>query len=147
MVFRNNSELMEFLWDKTYRALRAAQGTVYEIIKDCLHQFYEDYDPVLYERTEQLLCSLVRGDITPSKDGWVAEIYFDLSSLNYVTGAQPSGKQVMDAAANGGHGAEGLRVMSGSTGVGVWYDPLQVLDQEAIRILRDRLIEEGITIK
>lgn len=147
MTFKNNSELIEFLWHAAYMALRNAQGTVYEIIHDFVRQFYDDYSPELYERTEQLLNSLVKGDIRPSKNGWVADVYFDLSSLNYVTGAQPSGEQVMEAAVYGGHGAEGLRVVSGNTGVNVWYDPVQVLDQEAIRILRDRLIEQGVPIR
>ena len=149
MVFKNKNDLLSFLYDKTYTALRNAQSTVYEIIHDFVVQFYEDYDPVLYERTEQLLCSLVRGDIRPSANGWVADIYFDLSSLNYITGNQPTGEQVMKAAAQGLHGAIGsdLLYVHGNSGVGVWNDALQVLDAEAIRILRDRLREQGIPIK
>lgn len=149
MTFKNRSELLNFLYDKAYSALRNAQGTVYEIIRDFVVQFYEDYDPVLYERTEQLLRSLVRGDIRPSANGWVADVYFDLSSLNYITGNQPTGEQVMRAAAQGLHGAigEDFLYVQGDTGVSIWNDPLQVLDAEAIRVLRDRLREQGIPIK
>ena len=149
MVFKNQKELIGFLYDKAYDALRAAQGVVYEIIHDFIIQFYEDYTPELYERTEQLLRSLVKGDIRPSTNGFVADVYFDLSSLNYVTGNQPTGEEVMKAAADGLHGAIGsnLLYVYGNRGVGVWKDPLQVLDEEAIRILKDRLIEEGIPIK
>lgn len=149
MVFKNKKELLSFLYDKAYDALKNAQTIVYDIIQDYLQQFYADYDPALYERTEQLLRSLVKGDILPSANGYVAEVYFDLSSLNYVTGNQPTGEQVMQAAAQGLHGAIGsdLLYVHGNTGVGIWNDPLQVLDAEAIRILRDRLIEQGIPIK
>lgn len=149
MVFKNRDELLGFLYDKAYDALKNAQTVVYDVIQDYLQQFYADYDPVLYERTEQLLRSLVKGDIRPSAKGYVADIYFDLSSLNYVTGNQPTGAQVMEAAAQGLHGAIGsnLLYVHGNTGVGVWNDPLQVLDAEAIRILKDRLVEQGIPIK
>ena len=149
MVFKNRNELLAFLYDKAYDALKNAQTIVYDIIQDYLQQFYADYDPVLYERTEQLLRSLVKGDIRPSSKGYVADVYFDLSSLNYVTGNQPTGEQVMEAAAQGLHGAIGsnLLYVHGNTGVGVWNDALQVLDAEAIRILRDRLVEKGIPIK
>ena len=149
MVFKNRNELERFLYDKAYDALKNAQTVVYDIIQDYLQQFYADYDPVLYERTEQLLRSLVKGDIRPSTKGFVADVYFDLSSLNYVTGNQPTGEQVMEAAAQGLHGAIGsdLLYVHGDTGVGIWNDPLQVLDAEAIRILKDRLIEQGIPIK
>ena len=149
MVFKNKNELLSFLYDKAYDALKNAQTIVYDIIQDYLQQFYADYDPVLYDRTEQLLRSLVKGDIYPSAKGYVADVYFDLSSLNYVTGNQPTGEQVMKAAAQGLHGAIGsdLLYVHGNTGVGVWHDPLQVLDTEAIRILKDRLIEQGIPIR
>ena len=149
MVFKNRNELLAFLYDKAYDALKDAQVVVYDIIQDFLEQFYADYDPSLYERTEQLLRSLVKGNIRPSAKGYIADIYFDLSSLNYVTGNQPTGEQVMKAAAQGLHGAIGsdLLYVHGNTGVGVWNDPLQVLDAEAIRILKDRLIERGIPIK
>ena len=153
MVFKNRRELIDFLCDKAYNALRNAQTVVYDIIQDYLQQFYADYDPVLYNRTEQLLRSLVKGDIRASADGFVADIYFDLSSLNYATGNNPTGEQVMKAAAQGLHGAIGSNLLyvdptiSGGTGVSVWNDPLNVLDAEAIRILRDRLVEEGIPIK
>lgn len=149
MVFKNKNELLTFLYNKAYDALKNAQTVVYDIIQDFLQQFYDDYDPSLYSRTEQLLRSLVKGDIQPSAKGYVAEVYFDLSSLNYVTGNQPTGEQVMEAAAQGLHGAIGsnLLYVHGDTGVGVWNDALQVLDAEAIRILKDRLAEQGIPIR
>ena len=153
MVFKNRNELLSFLYDKAYDALKNAQTVVYDIIQDYLQQFYADYDPVLYARTEQLLRSLVKGDIRPSAKGYVADVYFDLSSLNYVTGNQPTGEQVMEAAAQGLHGAIGSNLLyvdareKGGSGVGVWNDPLQVLDAEAIRILKDRLVEQGIPIR
>lgn len=149
MVFKNRRELENFLYDKAYDALRNAQTVVYEIIHDFIHQFYADYyPPEIYERTEQLLRSLVKGDIRTSAKGFVADVYFDLDYI-YATGNHPTGEQVMKAAAQGLHGAIGsdLLYVNGNTGVGVWYDPLQVLDAEAIRILRDRLVEEGIPIK
>lgn len=149
MVFKNRKQLEEFLYEKAYNALKNAQVVVYDIIQDFLERFYADYDPSLYDRTEQLLRSLVKGNIRPSARGYVADVYFDLSSLNYVTGNQPTGAQVMEAAAQGLHGAIGsnLLYVQGNSGVGVWNDALQVLDAEAIRILKDRLIEQGIPIK
>lgn len=149
MVFKNKTELLNFLYNKAYDALRDAQSVVYEIIHDFIRQFYADYyPPEIYERTEQLLRSLVKGDIRPSAKGFVADVYFDLDYI-YATGNHPTGEQVMKAAAQGLHGAigENFLYVHGDTGVGIWNDPLQVLDAEAIRILRDRLIEQGIPIK
>lgn len=147
MVFKNQKQLERFLLEKSRLALLKAQDKVYVIIKQFLYQYYNDYDPVLYERTRQLLESLVQSRIVSDGKGYKAEIYFDFNSLNYVTGSQPSGEQVMNAAAYGGHGAEGLRVVSGDTGVSIWNDPIQKLNVEAINILKNMLISEGIPIR
>lgn len=147
MVFKSRKELESFLLKKCRLAILKAQDEVYVVIKKFLYQYYADYDPVQYERTYQLLQSLVQSRIVSDGKGYKAEIYFDIDGLNYATGAKPSGEQVMDAAAYGGHGAEGLRVVSGDTGVSAWNDPIQKLNADAINILKRMLISEGIPIK
>lgn len=145
MTFKNESELKNFLLAKCQSALIKAQAQVYQIIDRFVKEFYASYSPEMYERTYQLYRSLVKSEIVPTGNGFEAHVYFDLGSLDYVTGAQPSGEQVMGAASYGGHGAEGLKVVGG--GVGIWNDPKAVLDAEAINILKRMLISEGIPIK
>lgn len=147
MTFKNEKELERFILKKSRLALIKAQEEVFKIIKDFLRKFYMDYDPIMYERTYQLLQSLVQSRIISSGKGYKAEVYFNFDGLNYTTGRQPSGEQVMEVAAYGGHGAEGLRVVDGESGVSVWNDPLQVLDAKAVEILKNMLIAEGIPIK
>lgn len=147
MVFKNQNELERFLLQKSRLALLKSQEKVYTIIKQFVYKYYSDYDPVLYERTYQLLRSLVQSRIVSDAKGYKAEIYFNVDGLRYVTGEQPSGKQVLDAAASGGHGASGLYIVSGNTGVSVWNDPIQKLDAETIEILKNMLISEGVPIK
>lgn len=147
MVFKSQKELESFLMKKFRLAILKAQDEVYVIIKKFLYQYYTDYSPEQYDRTYQLLQSLVQSRIVSDGKGYTAEIYFDIDGLNYVTGSKPSGEQVMDAAAYGGHGAEGLRVVSGNTGVSAWNDPIQKLNAEAINILKKMLVSEGVPIK
>ena len=147
MTFKNQKELESFLLKKFRQAIMNAQEEIYQIIKQFLYQFYNDYDPIKYERTYQLLRSLVQSRIVSDGKGYKAEVYFDINGLKYLTGSQPSGEQVMSAAADGWHGAEGLRVEQGYTGVSAWNDPIQKLNIEAINILKEMLIAEGIPIK
>ena len=147
MVFKNEKQLKEFLLAKCKNALIKSQEQVYQIIDRFVKEFYVDYSPEMYERTYQLYRSLVKSDITPTANGYEAYVYFDLDSLDYVTGARPSGEQVMEAASYGGHGAEGLRVVSGNSGVSIWNDPKEIINAEAINILKRMLISEGIPIK
>ena len=156
MTFKNEKELEKFLLKKCRLALLKSQDKVYSIIKNFLYKYYNDYDPEWYNRTYQLLQSLVQSRIISDGKGYKAEIYFDLDSLSYA-GGNPSGQQVMKAASQGFHGAMGkipnskygshFQYFEGDTGVSVWDDPVQKLDAEAIEILKNMLISEGIPIK
>ncbi len=145
MVFDNEAQLKSFLLKKVRLAVMQSQDEVYRIIKEFVYSFYASYDPVLYERTYQLLQSLVESKVISTGSGYEVEVYFNYEKLNYITGRKPSGKQVMDAASDGGHGAEGLRVIPGD--IGIWDDPVSVLDATAIQTLKQKLIANGIPIK
>lgn len=159
MVFKNEKELERFLLAKCQDALLKAQGEVYAIIRKFLDDYYNDYDPELYDRTRQLFNSLVKSRIMPDGNGYKAEVYFDLDKLHYAKfdwqkGNAPTGEQVFDAAKQGLHGAIGdagggyqFRYIAGNTGINIWSDPIRELDAKAIDILVDMLRAEGIPIK
>lgn len=162
MVFKNEKELEKFILKKCHSALAKTQEKVYQILDKFLNDFYKDYTPGTYtdwdgtkkyyrgyDRTYQLLHSLVKTEIIPSKNGYEAQVYFDYNSLQYLDGNRPSGLQVMEAAAQGLHGAigEGFWYFDGKTGVSVWNDPIKILDAKAIEILKNMLIAEGIPVK
>ena len=146
MTFKNEKQLKEFLLKKCKTALAVTQEKAYKIIDMHMQRFYADYDPERYQRTYQLMRSLVKSDIYPKGNGYEAKVYFDLDSISYNTGSEPSGRDVMDVAAIGGHGANGLKVIYFG-GADAWYTPLQVLDLEAINILVQELRIAGIPIK
>ena len=145
MVFKNEAQLKSFLLKKCQGPLIKAQAKVYKILDLYMQRFYADYDPELYERTYQLLHSLVKSDVRQKGNELIAEVYFDLG-YKYKTGANPSGEQAMDAAAYGGHGAKDLLIVYGD-GEDAWHTPLEILDAEAVEILKNMLIAEGIPIK
>ena len=146
MVFKNEAELRNFVLKKCQNALVKSQEQVYQIIDRFIKEFYAEFTPEMYERTYQFYRSLVKSKITRVHNGYEAEVYFDLSSLNYVTGSRPSGEQVMGAAEWGRHGAMGLATAD-FKGTSVWHEPLVILDAQAINILKKMLISEGIPIK
>lgn len=145
MTFKNEKELKSFLLKKCQSALVKAQEKVYKIIDLHVQRFYADYDPEMYERTYQLMRSLVKGNIRPTGNGYESEVYFDLDYI-YNTGANPSGEDVMGVAAIGGHGANGLKVVYFG-GADTWHTPKEILDVEAMKILVQELKAAGIPIK
>lgn len=157
MVFKNETDLKNFLLKKCEIALIITQEKIYKIIDDCIREYYKDYDPVRYERTFQLFNSFVMTDIVPVGNGYEARVYFDIDGLRYLDGGQPSGLQVMKAAAQGDHGAIGkipnpkwspnFQYFQGRTGVDIWNTPSQKIDAEAINMLEQELIGQGIPVK
>ena len=145
MTFHSIEELKQYILSHSQNALQKATEQVYQIINRFVKEFYAEYSPSMYDRTYQLYQSLVKTDVEVSGNGCTAYVYFDFSSLVYMTGSRPSGSQVMNAAAYGGHGAEGLHVIAGGTGI--WSEPMRILSTEAIEILKRMLIAEGIPIK
>ena len=156
MVFDNEKQLEKFILKKSRLALLKAQDKVYAILKEFLYNFYAGYDPIIYHRTYQLLQSLVQSRIVSDGRGYKAEVYYNLDKLSY-GGGNPSGEQVMAAAKQGLHGAIGkiphpihsdeFLYVSGDSDIGIWNQPIEVLDAEAIGILKSMLIAEGIPIK
>ncbi len=145
MTFKTTEELKEYILSHSKNAVSKATEIIYQVINRFVKEFYAGFTPEMYDRTYQLYSSLVKSEIRSTSNGYETIVYFDYSSLMYNTGAMPSGKQVINAAAHGGHGAEGLNVVSGSSGI--WDDPMMILDKEAYEILKRMLISEGIPIK
>lgn len=149
MVFNSMEALKNHILSCSKVAVEKAQEQVYQIINNFLKQYYSEFDPSVYERTEQLLHSLVKADIQPSGNGWTASVYFDITTLNYsmktINGIQVPNKgwseeKTLTAAAHGSHGGY-------IEGIAVFDDPLEVLNTEAYNILKNMLIESGVPVK
>jgi hypothetical protein len=86
MAFKTEAELNRFLLDKCKKAVVNLENKVYAVIKSTLVQFYQEFTPEAYIRTEQLLHSLVKSEVKKVGNGYEAEVYFDESLLDYEHG-------------------------------------------------------------
>ena len=103
----------------------------------------------MYERTYQLLSSLVESRITSTGNGYRAEIYFDASRLDYsmkLVNGKPipnrgwSSEKTLNAAMTGSHGGY-------AAGTAIWDESETVLNSDMINILKRSLISAGIPEK
>ncbi|MCM1221140.1 MAG: hypothetical protein NC548_42325 [Lachnospiraceae bacterium] len=147
MVIKSVSELENAIVDRLRIAVNEIQEKIYRVLDEYMQKYYADYSPSMYDRTYQLYKSFVKSEITPAPHGWKAEVYFDYSQLNYITGLQPSGLAVFEAALVGQHGAAGLKMMPGNTGIDIWDDPSLKLDSEHNNIIRQALLDAGLPVK
>ena len=167
MTFDSIDALKSYILSRSKVAIQKAQEQVYQVIDRFVKEYYAEYSPEVYESTYQLYRSLVKSEIVQSGNGWVANVYFDLDSLDYqikhftrypVSGGymnpfnldispdgtfpNPDGsaEKVMESAAHGRHGGK-------AHGTAIWDEPIALLNTEAYNILKRMLIDSGIPVK
>lgn len=157
MVFNNETQLKNYILSHSKNAVEEAQQKIYDVIDKFLQRYYDEYSPTLYVRTGQLLRSLVKSEIKPIKDGWEAEVYFDLDSLDYsfkslqgVGGwnntyhrnnwTHENDIAIFEMSAHGSHGGF-------IGGTAVWDEPLEILKNETYKYLKQALINNKIPVK
>lgn len=154
MVFKNDKQLEAFLLQKFKLAVAQAEQKVYQVIDRCLDQYYGEFKPDEYIRTQKLLNSLVKSGVKKVGNGYEAEVYFDASKLNYENGVMPlqhtpehgmygwatwGAEEVLDTAMHGSHGGY-------VDGTAIWGTS-QVILGDIYALLRNELIAQGIPIK
>lgn len=159
MAFKNEDDLRSFLMGKCRNAVMETQNNVCQDVINRANDFYSDYPkPKQYNRTWQLNNGNPQTEkfiqispISSSNYECNASVYLEANNLEYVTGQQPSGEQVMAAALQGLHGAEGdigngkeFYSVPGRTGVTLWDESLQ---KKATDDLVRSLMVQGIPIK
>lgn len=165
LIFKSIKELENHILTKSEVAVKLAQEKAAMIINHFLTQFYNEFSPEWYIRTEQLLRSLVKSGIRKTSNGWVAEVYFDSSALDYSTRVIPSQLSHSDKIGNENtfhrkswtdkNTAWVLETaMTGNLphggyadGTAIWTESMKVLDKDGINILKEKLIQAGISVK
>lgn len=167
MTFDSLDALKSYILSRSEVAIKLAQEKVYQVINRFIKEYYAEFSPDVYERTYQLFRSLVKTGVKKTANGWVAEVYFDASNLDYkikhlhkhpVSGGymnpynfdvtpdgtfqNPDGdaNKVLESAAHGSHGGY-------TSGTAIWDDPLRILNKEAYGMLKKALIDAGIPIR
>lgn len=161
MVFDSIEALKNHILSCSKVAVEIARDKVYSVISECLEQFYSEFKPDVYVRTEQLLRSLVKDRVVSTGNGWEAEVYFDIELLDYSTRIVPDGKSwspnntyhrdawtkendkwVLETAMQGGKPHGGY-----AEGTQIWTESMNWLTKEKLEIFRQALTAAGIPIK
>ena len=161
MDFTSAEQLKKYLLSHGEIAIKASQEKVFQIIERHLKQFYDEFDPSVYERTNQLLKSLVKSEIKQIGNEIVAEVYFDLDkldySIKYLNGAfykntfhrEPWDKDndawVLENAMIGTYPHGGYSYATGNTRI--WIESMAELTNKMYNILKKELTLAGIPIK
>lgn len=161
MKFSSTNELKNYILTHSQVAVEKAREKVALVINHFLSEFYKEFDPDVYERTEQLLNSLIKTDVVSTANGWVAKVYFDLNELDYSwklvngqrvekknwshIGDTNSDEQVLETAMIGDYPHGGYKGASGNTQI--WIESMKILNKNGIKMLKEELIRAGIPVK
>ena len=168
MTFDSIDALKNYILTHSQVAVDKAKEKIALIINHFLIEYYREFEPEVYVRTYQLLNSLVKTDVVLTRNGWVAEVYFDINALDYSTRIVPQGQPwtpwaipentyhkknwtdentewVLNTAMTGGN--TGKPHGGYANGTAIWTESMNVLSKEGIEILKQELIKAGIPIK
>jgi|GEM_PF-2606888 len=156
MIFNSPSELKAQIMSRMQLAIQDAENIIHDTINQFLQKYYKEYDPKVYERTSQLLHSLVKSEIIQSGSGYQCHVYFDLDKIDYtykyINGKRykNSGyettitkeeivKMAMESETHGGYKA--------AENTAIWNESMKLLNRDKIEILRKCLTGKGIPIE
>ena len=135
MLIKNKSQLQNVLNQRINIAVKQTMEYFEMRLSDFLDRgYYQMYDPVQYERTDQLLKSVTASLI----NGNTAEIYLDLNyNYKYV-----SAEYVANLAAQGYHGNKSIQ-----TDGRFWESFKEIYYEQLIPKLKENLRNQGLNIK
>lgn len=155
-TFKDAKSLEKYLMNGLRRTVENGKDKAYNVIKYSLSKYYGEYTPEFFERTRQVLNSLVKGDVVQTGNGYKSEVYVDLGSLNhpnyytYIDDGKTyrmrrnwSEEKILDSVMTwGSHGGK-----DSISGTAVWTESMQTLDSDLIDFLKRELIANGIPVK
>ena len=163
-TIKNLKELSKALEPKIKATLELVADDVKQEINDALGEYYDEYSPIYYSRTDQLRDCCKIGKMKMNGNKISIEIYLDADSLNYRTkGADPYKSLV--SANSGLHGGfdpsntsagqvpwdvissnDGSRHGSGTQ---IWEEPMQELidNGKLVELFKKHAKARGLNIK
>lgn len=155
MIINSPSELQNQIMSRMKTAIIKMENEIHKVIDKFLHQYYSEYNPSVYERTYQLLHSLVKSEIIPNGTGYECHVYFDLEKIDYsykyingkryknntnaIGGTEGIVKLAMESHTHGGFIA--------SENTAIWNESMVELNSDKIAILKQCLLDSGIPIE
>lgn len=161
---KNLNDLAKALEPKIKATLELVAEDVKKEIDDALKEYYSEYSPIYYSRTDQLRDCIKIGKTKMNGNRISIEVYLDIDSLHYTTkGADPYKTIVAaNSSLHGGidpanpHGGQipwdQISSNDGSrhgSGIQIWEEPMQELidNGKLIELFKKHAKARGLNIK
>lgn len=143
---KNSKELKHYMEQLMIKALEETSVKIKGIIDEFIQDWYDDYTPKIYQRTNQFLNSCTTSQVVQSGNSFKVIIFIDYNSMNHNLSDGITEFNIIENAEKGIHGVKYGR--SGDTGIGFWEDSIDTIENEhtIIKAFADFLISKGFTV-
>lgn len=133
-TFNSTAELESYILKRIPKAIEIVTEKIRQVIEECLSNYYGEYDPRVYQRTNQLMNS-----VKVEVNGCSGSVYIDSSGWHHILDQWSESDILYDAMLTGSHGGA-------SSGTPVWTTSMSQLG-DIYALLKDALIAAGIPVK
>lgn len=155
-VIKNMNDLQKIVEQKIRQALDLTQQEINRVLDYYIESYYDEYDPLVYNRTDMLRNSPIKPQIVKNKNGYSCVVGIDEEYLNYsypdtwryagspnVKDTPATGLDIMQWSEKGLHGG----TVQGS--VRIWHDTLEELGgrEGIIELMKTNMRKVGLPIK
>ena len=158
--FASVKALEDYIKEGLRKTVEDGRNKAYDVIHASLLKFYGEYKPEFFKRTEQVLNSLVKSEVVPTKNGYEARVYFDIGKLHhpesfeftryskrkgtvkkYSIERKWSEERILNSVMLKGHHIYGAKSTA------VWVESMAQLNAEFMAFLKKELIDNGIPVR
>lgn len=152
-IIKSEDDLDKLLDACTKEYLRVFQSKVYDTIHDYIEQYYDEYEPKQYERTEQFLNSLVKTNVVKNGNRYECSVYIDIDSLHYKA---HKGLEVIDMINRGYHADKSMYKkdlyqvyydIDSDIGKDFWENSMIKTEEQLAKTLIQCFKSHGISVK
>lgn len=150
-IINNKTNWVQTLEAKVQEALKATQQEIYDVIQRHIQRYYDEYTPIVYERTQQFLNSLIKTELVRTGNCISCRVQINDNYLQYKYPGNPNwkgsipatGQDVAKWANEHTHGSIIHRESA------FWEDAMRDLggEQGIYAIMKKNLKNAGIPIK
>lgn len=129
---------------KVVKAMEAVKIQVRDIIYTVCMEYYNEYNPKMYQRTFQIaeaIYNMADAAIKARMVGAGFEIYIDASMFNHPKD-EWSEEQILNSVMS-----QGIHGKAKTDGTAVWTESMAVIDPQIKEIVKQKLIAAGIPIQ
>lgn len=146
-VINNSQQLKQHMQKIMTQVLEETALKINDVITEFLQNWYDDYTPTSYKRTEQLLNSCTTSQVFQAGNNFAVQVYINYNAMHHNLANDITELDIVQNAERGIHGVKYGRL--GNAGVGFWKESIDEIKNNKIIIkaFTEFMISKGFNVE